>query len=298
MKNETTVMVTCQGNIRALCMMLFSVLNSRYVPHRIKVRLEGDLPGFDDFYLAQVAEFARLAGVRFDISVFVSEGIRAARDWMLDECQTDYLWMLDDDVLVSPTCLVELCRAKFPDDGVALQGGKPDLNNRRGYKDFFKGVHPRSILRDGASPNHRYDQLPEGLPANVATQSYRIHTIDTGNVFLRMSHIREKNLRFSLWPDSVNSGGEDTLFAMSIYRAGLAVYFCPYAVANHLEKPDIRFKEDAARCEMVSRAADLMEVPPEIKERMRHELMSWCWTKDRQGHIVNYNTPTNNTPKT
>lgn len=285
-----TLGITCGGNIRALTMAILSAINGRAVPHKILVRLEGDLPGFDDYYLAQAAEFARLCGIEFQLNCALSTGIRDARDWLIDNCSTAWLWMLDDDCLVAPDCLEYLCRSKLDEDTFAIQGCKPDLNNRRGYPDFFPGVHPHTELKDGASPNHRWDQLPGDLldKTKALLPSYVIHTIDTGNVMLNIEKVARLGTRFKIFEDSVNSGGEDTLFALYGIKRGGNVRLMPWAVAYHLEKPNVRFNEFAARGEMISRAMDALNMGPELKEKMRPEMMAWIWQRDNTGQIKKF----------
>lgn len=274
---EITLGVTCGGNIRSLCMALMSAINSRSVPHRILIRLETDMPGLNDFYLAQISQWAVNAGIKMQIDFAAPKGIRAARDYLLDECRTKYLWMIDDDVIVAPDCLEMLCRCGITETTAAIQACKNDVSNVRGYKDFSNFVHTCDKLADGANYNHRWDQWPGGLPQNALLPTYKVWSLDTGNVFFDVELLAKHNLRFSVFPDSTNCGGEDTLMAMQCYDNGLEVRFCPWAKSEHLEKPDVRFKEDAARCEAVSRSMDVLGMDNKLKAQLQKCLMAWAW---------------------
>ena len=278
-QNEITLGITSAGNVRSLCMTLLAVVNARYVPQRALLRLEGDPSGINDFYLSQIASWYRLAGVDLRIAICAPKGIRAARDWLLDECQTQYLWMMDDDVVPAADCLQMLCASQTSDITAALQACKTDLSNLRGYADFNNIVHTKSELKDGVSYNHRWDQWPGSPPAHAILPTYRVWSMDTGNVLLDVLRIREKGVKFSLFKDSTNCGGEDTLFAMSLYHAGYEVLFSPWAKSEHLEKPVVRFNEDAARCEAVSRSMDALGMSPDLKAKMKTALMPWVFKK-------------------
>ena len=133
--------------------------------------------------------------------------------------------------------------------------------------------------------NHRYQQFPPETPEHLKLPTYRIHTLDTGNVLLNVEALRTNGLRFQMFPDSTNCGGEDTLMAMQIYVKGGEVRGSPWAVSLHLEKPEVRFNEFSARGELIQRSMDQLGMSPELKEAMRPEMMPWCWQKENTGEI-------------
>lgn len=273
-KEGITFGVSCTGNLRALCMCLASVLNSRRVPHRIQVLMNGEFPSFGDFYLEQISEWARQSGVAFNIAVENNLGVRKARDWHLDNCQTQFLWMGDDDVVYEPDCLKFLALGWKQEqyDQAYVQGVKSDLNNRRGYEDFEKKVIDVRKLEDFSSPNHRYGQLPEAFAGKPPT--YDVATIDTGNVVFDMKKMNGnteasnfRGYRFDVFKDSANCGGEDTLMALRLRKDGLVGRFMPWAVSFHLEKEKPKFDEIRARGEMLLRVCDSLGLDKELLKK-------------------------------
>lgn len=254
---DTTFGVCCTGNIQALLMCLSSVLQGTLLPRIITVRLEGHFPAFSNFYLEQLSALARHKGIEFNISVGDARGVRAARDWQLNNCRTSLLWMGDDDVIYSPQCLEMLDKAEeetepyFREDGEFgyVVGSKPDITNRRGYGDFSTKVLPTDELKNFDSFNQFY-QGPFRL--------VRVNTLDTGNVLLNVEAMRAKGLTFNPFKESFNSGGEDTLMGMRMNGAGLYGFFCPNAASVHLEKPMPAFNEFAARGELLLRSLNVL----------------------------------------
>lgn len=274
----TSFCVSDTGNTLALCMCLSSVLNAKIVPHRIQILMQGKYPSFANFYLEQLADMARLSGVEFAVYSVKPLGVRGARDWHLDNCPTQYLWMGDNDVLYSPECLEILFKGwegELRDKQAYVQGVKSDINNRRGYRDFFDGVHPLDDLKDFSSPNHRYQQLSIGMLRREHLPTYDVATIDTGNVLFNMKLIKDR-FRFSVFDDSLNCGGEDTLMALLLRKNGLIGRFMPWAVSFHLEKPNPVFEELTTRGEMLLRACDQLGLD---KDLLRKGFAPWVWNE-------------------
>jgi hypothetical protein len=274
---KVTFGVGCVGNVEALYMCLASVLNAVMVPGRIQVRFEGPLPAFGTFYMEQLAEFARFRGVDFLIQVASSKGVRAQRDWQLDNCRTPYLWMGDDDVVYDWECLehlsfgIERLMAK-PDSNTAyLCGTKGDLNNRRGWGNFRMDVHKKEDVYVNCPFNWFYDK------EDCASLEAEIYTADTGNIVFDMEQLNAHNIRFSVFPESVNSGGEDTIFALECRHQGLEAYMIPSAQSFHLEKPKVNFSEHAARAEMVLRAAQVRGYSGKHMDYVKRVLMPWVF---------------------
>jgi hypothetical protein len=261
-------------------MCLASALNATSVPGRIQIRFEGALPGFYSFYLEQLAEFARFRGVDFTMSVAKSTGVRAARDWQIEACPTPYLWMADDDVVYDFECLDYFALAlldipqQYPKDTIGyICGTKGDLNNRRGWGNFKMDIHKKEDVFDNCAFNWFYDK-------NDCHNIYaKVFTCDTGNVVIPVAHIRERGIRFQLFEESLNSGGEDTLFALECNKADLTGFIAPCATSFHLEKPVVRFNEHSARAEMVLRAAEVRGYKKEAMDYVRKSFFPWLWGK-------------------
>lgn len=262
---HVTFGVNCTGNVQALSMCLMSVLAGEIVPSAITVRMEGALPAFGNFYLEQAASFAAMKGVAFRIDYAQSRGVRHARDWQMRECRTQFLWMGDDDCFYTHHCLARLLEGlgfatedfRYTDEeGNAcdigyINGTKPDINNRRQYGDFSTKVLDTFTIKNGASMNQFY----EGSAVIVGTK-----TMDTGNVLLNLPALATRNLWFSKFEQSFNSGGEDTLMGLHCHKERAYGYFSPLALAIHLEKPVINFNEFAARGEMLLRACERLGI--------------------------------------
>ncbi len=264
-RSNVTLGVTSTGNLRALTMALSSVLLGSELPCRILLRLEGEFPSFGDFYLEQVSELARVQGVEFVIHVARSQGIRNARDFLLRESRTKLLWMLDDDVIARPECLsafMEADRLLAQTQGNGwgyVNGTKPDLNNRRGYKDF--STVP--LRGDQAKENQSYNQFYEGPGVLV-----RHSTADTGNLLINVPAVLTQGIGFNTLPASTNAGGEDTMFALQCAQKGLSGWFHTGARSYHLEKPETRFGEYAARKQYLLTEAARLGLPTSSIELM------------------------------
>lgn len=254
---HTTLGVSSKGNTKALCMCLSSVLTGRVVPAAIQIRLEGEQPGFNEFYLEQLCDLARFFGVTVRISVFKSTGVRDSRDWQLNACRTEYLWLVDDDVVIDSGCLEAYCAA---DDSLKwnqsfdvtyFAGSKIDVNNRREYPHFSMAVHGLKDLKEFANANHPWN-IEQCWGKYAKTQS-----LDTGNCFFALQPIRNRGLTFRQFPDQANPSGDATTFSLVLDKAGLKGVFVPSARAYHLEKPGKGFNEFEARREMLLRTADI-----------------------------------------
>lgn len=257
-QENTTVGISSKGNIQALLMCLSGVLNApRCLPAQINLRLEGDFPGINSFYLEQIACLAKMRGVRFSFELFRSTGVRDSRDWQIENCRTTWLWMLDDDVIPHADCLnayyngMSSLQEKGGLNPTFLAGSKCDVSNRRNYPNFdLKTYSPEHVV-EGANHSLVYD-YNTCLGKIAKTQ-----VLDTGNVLFCVSVIREAGCKFRQFEDSLNPSGDATTYSLVLAKAGLHGYFCPAAIAYHLEKPNGGFNEFHARGEMLLRMCEV-----------------------------------------
>lgn len=252
LSDQTTLGVSSKGNTRALCLCLSSVLLGKMRPAHIQVRLEGDMPQFNDFYLEQLTELARFHGVSMRITVAKSTGVRDSRDWQLDSCKTPFLWMVDEDVIVDPRCLeayYQVWRDMYIPAYYA--GSKGDVNNRRGYPFFDASLKGPADVIEGCSHSHWY-HVDACWGKRAPTQ-----VLDTGNTLLNVIQIKNAGCTFRQFPDQGNPSGDATTFSLVLAKAGLSGIFVPSARAYHLEKPGPGFNEFEARKEMLLRTCDL-----------------------------------------
>jgi hypothetical protein len=264
MNNKTTLGVSSKGNTKALCMCLASVLTGKTKPARIQVRLEGEQPGFNEFYLEQITDLARFFGVTVLIAVAKSTGVRDSRDWQLTTCKTPYLWMVDDDVILDSECLqayVRACDEPATETASYLAGSKIDVNNRRDYPRFSMTPHGREDVKEFANANHVWD-IEKCWGKIAPTQS-----LDTGNVLFDIDSIRKAGCTFRQFPDQANPSGDATTFSLVLDKAGLKGIFVPSARAYHLEKPGKGFNEFEARREMLLRTSDVKGFNKDILDK-------------------------------
>ena len=227
----------------SLLMCLTSVATSSYVPEFVRVRLEGSFSNLSDFYLEQISDVFRLLGSEISFTRCASKGVRYARDWQLETCSTDYLWAVDEDVIVEFSCLDYLKRATSKDK-VLVCGSKLDVNNRREYRDYDSSLQS-SLLYKGTGFRYSDSEVREILFA------------DTGNCLFYTPIC--KNFKFSVFPDSANCGGEDTLYSLVLRSKGYSIWHSLAALGYHLEKPSRDcFSEFESRKEQLLRACDVL----------------------------------------
>jgi hypothetical protein len=270
---EVTFGVSTCGNIKALLMCLSSILMARNVPLKIQVRFEGQLPSFADYYLEQLGDLARFRKVQFELSLARSFGIRAARDWQIEHCRTDWLWMGDEDALYDYECLYYFASTfKGNLNQVAFFSGcKYDVNNRRGYQNFDMNIHGPQDLKDECFFNWPWHK------EWCADRYAKTVVMDTGNSLIQVPLILKNRIKFQLFEESANSGGEDTLFGLSCRKANLEAYFIPSAQAIHLGQPQLtHFGEHEARLNYVLAVCDLLGLD---KQAAKKGLFSWLLDK-------------------
>jgi len=255
LNTEVTFVVSTKGNTQALAMCLMSIGTQTAVPGTVIVRMEGEMLKFSDFYLEQACDFLRKFGVDLQLRLSVSRGVRTARTELMKAAKTELVWMGDDDCLYRTECLAELLvgledGTNRVRDNVPLawvQGAKPDINNRRGYKDFSAQV------REGkAANNHEgYNFFFTGEGKTVLCD-----TLDTGNVLFtkNVRYVREH--LFAHNEKEFNSSGEDTLAALYLQSKGYFGVFRTSAGCIHLEKPTDGFDEFSARKNYIQATAE------------------------------------------
>lgn len=266
---KTTVfVVSSRGNMQALTGCLTSIALQHLLPGEVVIRLEGEIMGLSNFYFEQAVDLLRVMGVRVFISCAQSKGVRAARSELVDAVEGhEYIWMGDDDCVYDANCLSELLVAKdealkyVRDDTLLgwVQGSKPDVNNRRGYKDF-------SIeIREGQKANNDegYNFFFTGPGKTVLCSS-----LDTGNVLYLVENIMKRmpsdthedyylGRMFNHMDVEYNSSGEDTLCALFLRSRNLFGVFRTSANCVHMEKQVGGFDEFSARKNYITAAAEL-----------------------------------------
>lgn len=268
-----TLGITTKGNMTALRMALAAALSGEAVPERILLRLEGEFPGFGDYYFEQLVATAAFYGVDFQMTFAKSEGVRVAKQWLLDNCQTPYLWISDDDVLPDSWCLSEFSEqlpqvqsqcVRAGQDWGFLAGAKFDVNNRRKYPDFSDRPH---YLKEGELLGETALQNLAYYPEEQAVRFHPTKIFDGGCVVLNVLALRRMALKFTVKGPSAPSSGVDTLMALRCDKARLVGFFLPFAHALHLEKPVPNFESGADRKEMLLRICDLEDLDHSIVDK-------------------------------
>jgi hypothetical protein len=281
--------ITSTGNIQALLMCLSSVVLQTHKPEKILLRMEGEYPAFGNFYLEQLVALARIHNIEVSITTAKSQGIRYARDWLIDNCMSQLLWMGDDDCVYGADCLAELlvgyaeAESQFLSRDIVegntpleersflgyVNGNKADVNNRRGYEDF-----QLQFKEGAAAQNHDGYNYFFSRPGKTVLCG----TADTGNLLINLCAIRLFGVRFQVFSEAFNSSGDDTLFALMCHKYNCLGFFRTSADAYHLEKPqDVRknFSEFAARKNMLLRECELLNLPKDHLVSM----LPWLKTK-------------------
>lgn len=255
--------VSSRGNMQALTGCLTSIAMQQLLPCKVVIRLEGEIMGLSNFYFEQSVDLLRVMGIDVQIMCSKSSGVRRARTELLKSVAGyPYVWMGDDDCVYDSACLSELIVAKdeagkHVRDDVQLgwvQGSKPDVNNRRGYKDF--SIEVREGLK--ANNDEGYNFFFTGPGKTVLCSS-----LDTGNVLFCMSAvcknegIGESPLEemFNHTTPEYNSSGEDTLCALYLKSRSLYGVFRTSANCVHMEKQVGGFDEFSARKNYIAATA-------------------------------------------
>lgn len=263
----TVVGIPTTGNTQSLLITLTAILQGSMLPRRILIRSEGHFPAFSNFYLEQLADVARQKGVEFVLAVMKSEsGLRGAFDWLLRECNSDYLWMVADDVMPSFEALQALRTSADNLNAAKTEwgyvcGNKVDVNNRRGWPDY---VQQPSVAVDFCPTYGNYSC--KGQPLTVKNL-----LLDNSHALFNVKKLRDHNLWSLSFSCGFLSGGDDTLFGARIIADGLTGHFCPVSPAFHLEKEKDKqnFDEPTARAESLLRQMQLLGIAkPEVVTQM------------------------------
>lgn len=258
---DTVLGIPTTGNAQALLIAVTAILQGNVLPRRILIRSEGHFPAFSNFYLEQLSDVARQQGVEFVIAVMQSEsGLRGAVDWLLRECNSDYLWVVADDVLPTTNALsylrtaAERLQAEKRPWGYVC-GNKVDVNNRRGWPDF---AQMPEIARDFCPTYGNYSH-GQGAAQPLVVRNL---LLDNSHALFNVKSLREHNLWSRCFSFGFMSGGDDTLFGARVNADGLPGYFCPCSKAFHLEKEKDKqnFDEPTARAESLLRQMQLMGI--------------------------------------
>src|SRR5688572_3231529 len=259
---------TTNGNIKGLLMSLSSVLLGTKMPYSVIIRCDGEFPSFSDFYLEQLSDLCRIKDVPFAFYVERACGVHLARESLLDNSPSDWVFMLDDDVILEHDAMEQMSKTAthYRDTFSFICGGKRDVNNRRGYKDFSLEPVEFDYTKE-CSPHLIYQRT-------IDTLVCKLTAADSGCMLVNRKLVREKRISFAPKDVSFNVGGEDSLFGLQCAKKGIPGYFCPNVVSWHLEKPFPNFGSHDARCEIVLRTAESMGIADGKTELKA--TMPWC----------------------
>jgi hypothetical protein len=262
-----TCSVATTGNLPGLCLTLSSILAGLFLPRYLIIRHEGGAE-FSSFYLEQLIDLARFRGVDVSIEFAPKSGVRLTRTAQLEECNTKWLWIADDDVIYDHRFLLNMNRhmnfglLDHPEKLCYLCGAKPDINARAAeIAGFSNKIEPKTSLLnwDGRANLHWGDpdellsyRIPMKYPDTGAILIYR------PNVFL----IGASFMPFQEGESLPSAPGSDSLFGMQVMSKGGTGFFIPSAQALHLSKPASRFSEANSRTEAILASAYRLGVKP------------------------------------
>lgn len=278
-----TVGISIKNNLPALKLCLTSVLTGVILPSHIQLRIESDMPEFDDFYFAQLAALARQAGVNFELHFCKSESIFATRQWQVENCKTKYLLFLDDDVIINHDTVCQLMAAVThanaydkqrpgavagEENWIYIQGCKCDLNNRRGYGNFSLAEQNAETAYTTKNFNNFYnpDSFKELVPMmQLMNNDPRA---DPGCLLVNLHTFKRNKISFIRAETFTNAGGEDVIFALECAKLKLVRWFAPKVLAFHLEKPVSRMSNFAYYKGYVMRTAEKLGLPTDEFEKL------------------------------
>lgn len=295
---DVTVAISMVGNLDGLKCCLSGLASGTMMPGHLNLRLEGDVPGVNDYYFEQLLCAFRFWGVEVNIQLAHARGIHATRDAQVENCKTTWMVMLDDDVLPDGH-LLEVYNAwvaktgKPPGMGegtftgsdfaaaefLMVQGTKPDLNNRRGYADFE--AKPVPFPKVNEDFNFNVPHTTHALGHAVQTRWMGTKFCDPGNMMLNVPLCRKMGIQFQPFKQIVRrAGGEDTIFAVQAIAQRAKRLWLPAAFVWHLEKPAGKFRltEHAYRKEALLRSAEQLGVFDSgslTREQFTESLLAW-----------------------
>lgn len=191
--------------------------------------------------------------------------VSAQCNTLIDECVTSEVVIIQgDDVLPDSKAYFNLILARIRLEQQTANwgficGAKLDIENDRNYPDFSTAEVKIGSLEDYCSTHTRIFVSEHGIRHMFACRA-----LDSGFCMLNAARLRSlpEPVRFSLHTEIAEYGGEDTLFGMESIAAGLRGFFCPAAVAWHLNNPGSQFHgKEAKRLELLRIIAQEQDLP-------------------------------------
>lgn len=224
---DQTVLIQC----------LTAILMGTELPGCIHINLNQNQTKFDNFYLTRILEVARYNNIPVYLHVTQKESVQAARQFLTDICTTDYMWFVDDDILLEHNTLewlVKVREAIFESGGATLDnfaylnGVHPDLVNDREYSDY--DASEKDYATDPIKWLFWFYKHP-GVPVWG-----RCRFPGCGNNLIYLPNLHKSEWKW--YTDAYNrSGGEDCLFGLHMYSNGYKGFMTPCAQSIHLGKP-------------------------------------------------------------
>jgi hypothetical protein len=154
------------------------------------------------------------------------------RQCLLNECKTDYLWVVDDDVEFIGNPLSVYLDFPYKYFGF-LQGSKVDDRNTEGYKDYAVFVNDL-VMAPGDIPCWYY------FYKNSCACSTLV--LDCGNAVLHVKHAQEVfGFKHPTEQDTKGMTGEDILLGARL-ASSYPCFFVSDSKVLHFPKPKMRFK--------------------------------------------------------
>jgi len=273
--SDITAGIATKNNLAGLHCCLTALLSGEMLPGEILLRLDGESPGFNDYYFEQLACLARLKGVRFRIEVCEGQGVFLARHDLVASCHTSHMLFVDDDVVLGTyflSNLVSFLETEVPFIGSVgwIQGTKGDVNNKRSYGNFV--LRRQDWLKAAEQDRENFNWLWK-LPDDPTFVWTYVKVVDAGAGLL-LDCVSKPAFNSVTTPNqTIASGGEDTLYSAALRKAGFNIVYLPCAEGYHLEKPTLRITEHAYRKQAIFTAAQLLDLP--IGRELSDRFLAW-----------------------
>lgn len=260
----------------ALTQCLSAILSGTELPGTIHINLNQSQTSFNNFYLTRTLEIARYNHIPVYIHISQKESVQAARQLLTDKCTTDYMWFVDDDILLEYNTLEWLVKVRDAifesnqatlDTFAYLNGVHPDLVNDREYTDY--DPTEKDYTTDPIKWLFWFYKHP-GTPLWG-----RCRFPGCGNNLIYLPNLRKSGWRW--YADPYNrSGGEDSLFGLHMYSNGYRGFMTPCAQSLHLGKPHKSnfSNQDAIMAAFIAESEKRGYKIDEFKECVKHKYES------------------------
>lgn len=136
--------------------------------------------------------------------------------------KADYVWLLNNDVVVSKNALSEFVKVANQDDSIGILGSKILSYWNRNVIDYAGGL---VSLRDGTSSHVGFNEIDEGQYGDQVETEY----VTGASLFISLAAIK----KIGLLDESYFLYYEETDYCCRASKLGLKVVYCPRSLVYH-----------------------------------------------------------------